>query len=423
MTSINLPYGEGVLPVTIADEYLGEIISPSNVNPAPDPAQLIQEAINNPFGSSPLNKLVKPGQKIAIIVDDYTRMTPVHLFLPLVLQELHIAGIPKKDIKIVFALGTHRPMSQADIINKAGPQIAGEYQIVNTPSTNESELVYLGESSNHIPAWVNRSVAEADFRIGLGMITPHLDVGFSGGAKIILPGVCGTLTVNTFHARSADLPDNQLGVIESPLRHALEEFVCDRVPLNFIVNVVVNVNDEIYQCVAGDCILAHREGIRFARVSFGTPVKHKFPIVIANSHPYYQDLWQSQKGMWCGDLLTNDGGTLILLTQAPEGNSTYPLYPSYIGMNPEDLKSNLDDGKVEDLKLAANGILIGQMKKRVNISLVSSGLTRADADMMGFSHYRTVEEAVAEALTKLPEHERSRSIAVLPQAGITLPIF
>ncbi len=423
MTSLNLPYGEGVLPVTIPDEYLGEIIFPSNVNPAQEPTRLIQEAINNPFGSPPLSKLVKPGQKIAVIIDDYTRMTPVHLFLPLVLQELHSAGVPKKDIQIVFALGTHRPMSQAEIIKKVGPQIAGEYQFVNIPSTNESELIYLGESSNHIPAWVNRTVAQADFRIGLGMITPHLDVGFSGGAKIILPGVCGTLTVNTFHARSADIPDNQLGVIESPLRLALEEFVCDRVPLNFIVNVVVTLNDEIYQCVAGDCILAHREGVRFAKISFGTPVKHRFPIVIANCHPYYQDLWQSQKGMWCGDLLTKDGGTLILLAQAPEGNSTYPLYPSYIGMNPEYLKSQLDDGNVEDLKLAANGILIGQMKKRVSISLVSSGLMKADADMMGFSYYSTVEGAVVAALTKLPECERPGSIAVLPQAGITLPMY
>ena len=335
MTLLKFPFGDGILPVVIPDEYLGEVIFPNSVNPAQEPDKIIQEAINNPIGCPPLRKLVKSGQKIVIIVDDYTRMTPIHKFLPLVLEELHFAGARKEDIKIIFALGTHRPMSQEEIINKVGPQIAKEYQFVNIPSTNKRELEYLGESSNHIPAWVNRTVVKADFRIGLGMITPHLDVGFSGGAKIILPGVCGTDTVNTFHARSADLSENQLGVIKSPLRLALEEFVCNRIPLNFIVNVVVTLNDEIYQCVAGDCILAHRAGIQFAQKSFGTPVKHRYPIVIANSYPYHQDLWQSQKGMWCGDLLTEDGGTLILLTQALEGNGNYPLYPSYIGMDPD----------------------------------------------------------------------------------------
>ncbi len=423
MASFEFLYGEEVLPVTIPDQYLGETILPGRVEPAPEPDRLIREAVHHPIGSLPLGELVKPGQKIAVIVDDFTRMTPIHRFLPLVLEEMHTAGVLKQDITIVFALGTHRPMSQEEIIHKVGTQIAAEYTLVNIPSTSQNEFEYLGQSSNHIPAWVNRSVVHADFRIGLGMITPHLDVGFSGGAKILLPGVCGIETVNTFHARSADLPDNQLGVIETPLRKALEEFVCDRLPLHFIVNVVVTLDDEIYQCVAGDCIQAHRAGVRYAQKSFGTPVKGRYPIVVANSYPYHQDLWQSQKGMWCGDLLAQDSGTLILVTQALEGNSTYPIYPTYIGMNPEHLKMMIDVGQVDDLKLAANGYLTGQMKKRIHISLVSRGLTKQDAYVMGFSYFSTVEEAIAEALSHLPEAERRGSIAVLPQAGITLPVF
>ena len=83
----------------------------------------------------------------------------------------------------------------------------------------------------------------------------------------------------------------------------------------------------------------------------------------------------------------------------------------------------LDNGKVEDLKLAANGFLTGQMKKRIKISLVSSGLTKNDADTMGFTYFPTVEEAIVEAVTRLPEREKRESIAVLPQAGLTLPLY
>lgn len=423
MAILKFPYGDTLLEVNISDDDLGEVVFPINVKPARDVDALIQNAIYHPIGSPLLKELVKPGQKIAVIVDDYTRMTPIYQFLPLILRELNSADIPPKDISIIFALGTHRPMTENEIIKKVGEDIARTYRFVNLPSSKQNEFVYMGESSNHIPAWVNRKVAEADVRIGLGMITPHLDVGFSGGAKIILPGVCGTLTVDTFHARSADITTNQLGVVESPLRHSLEKFVCEQVALNFIVNVIVNLDDQIYQCVAGDCIQAHRAGIRFAQQSFCTQVKRKYPIVIANCHPYHQDLWQSQKGMWSGDLITADGGTLILLTRASEGNGNYPLYPSFIGMDPNDLKRKLDNGSVEDLKLAANGVLIGRMKKRIRIALVSAGLSKADANTMGISYYSTVEDAVVEALSYLPEQDRYGSIGVLPQAGITLPIL
>ncbi len=423
MAKIHFPFGKNSLEINVLDEYLGEVVLPKTIKPAQGVEQLIQESLDHPIGCPPLGKMIKPNQHVAIIVDDYTRMTPVHRFLPQILSELHSVGIQKSEIRIVFALGTHRPMTLAEIIAKVGAEIAGEYQLVNVPSSTLSEMVYMGESSNHIPVWVNRTVAEADFRIGLGEIAPHLDVGFSGGAKIILPGVCGTETVDTFHARIADISSNQLGVIDAPLRLALENFVCERIPLNFIMNVIVNLDDEIYRCVAGDCIAAHRAGIQFAQQAFGTPVRQKYPIVIANSYPHQNDLWQSEKGLYCGDMITADGGTLILVTHAAEGNSNYPLFPHYIGMNPEALKLDLDALKVDDLKLAANGILIGRMKKRVNIGLVSSGLTQTDADLMGVNYYSTLEDAINEAIQKLTPQARMGSIGILPQAGITLPII
>jgi nickel-dependent lactate racemase len=422
MACIELPYGHRTLPVTFPDSWLGEIATPRPVNPAQDAASLVRAALHNPTGTAPLPELVKPGHKIALIIDDYTRKTPVDLLLPPILEQLLATGVARDDIRIVIALGTHRPMAEGEIVAKVSAEITAQYQIVNTPSTNRRELVYLGKASNGIPAWVNRTVAEADVRIGLGMITPHLETGFTGGAKIVLPGVCGAATVDAFHTASAFIPENYLGNVDAPLRQSLEQFVAERAPLHFILNVITTPGGELYQCVAGHPVEAHRAGVEHARTVFGTPVQRRYPVVVANCYPYDFDLWQSIKGIWAGDLLTEDGGTLIAVTAAPEGNSNYPLVPGYAGREPETLKREIETGQVEDGKQAATGVMFGRLKQRVNLLLVSDGLTPTDAGLMGIPFYDTVEAALAAAVNRLPEARRQGAVAILPQAGIALPL-
>jgi nickel-dependent lactate racemase len=312
-------------------------------------------------------------------------------------------------------------MTSQEIEDKLGSSIQACYHIVNTPGSAAGESIFLGTSKNGIPAWVNRAVAEADYRIGLGMITPHMDAGFSGGAKIVLPGVCSDATVDAFHVRGADYLENPLGNPNAPLRNDLEEFVTERVPLDFILNVITILSGEVYQCVAGHPIDAQRAGVSHARRVFGAPARQRYPIVVANCYPYEQDIWQSMKGLWCGDLLTAQGGTLIWLTDAREGSRGYPLLPKYIGANPADVKKALDDGNIDDPKSAATGYLVGQMKKRIHISLVSPGLTLADAEIMGISYYQTAEAAIEAAAARLSSSARQRAVGVLPQAGLVLP--
>ena len=422
MACIELLYGQRPLPVTMPDNWLGEIATPRAVKSAPHVSALIDTVLHNPTGTPPLPELVKPGQKITIIVDDYTRKTPVDLLLPPVLDQLLAAGVTRDDIKIVIALGTHRPMTTTEIRAKVGAEAVSQYQVINNPSTSRRHLVYLGEASNGIPAWVNRTVAEADVRIGLGMITPHLETGFTGGAKIILPGVCGAVTVDAFHTASAFIPKNHLGNVEAPLRRSLEQFVAERIPLQFVVNVITTPAGELYQCVAGDPVEAHRAGVAHARTVFGTPVQRRYPVVVANCSPYDFDLWQSIKGIWAGDLLTEDDGTMIVVTAAPEGNSNYPLVPGYIGREPETLKREIKAGQVMDGKQAATGVMIGHLKQRINLVLVSDGLARTDADLMGLPFYDTVEAALEAEINRLPEARRPGAVAFLPQAGIVLPL-
>lgn len=420
---INLPHLHDQSSFSILEDWLGEIVQTKNVAPAADPIREIEEALDHPIASATLEDTAQKGGKFAILVDDHTRQTPIALLLPRVLQRLHSAGVAREDIQIIIALGSHRPMREDELDAKLGKDVLTGYRIDNSPCTEMEGMQFVGISANGIPAWIKRSILEANVRIGLGMITPHMDAGFSGGAKIVLPGVCGEQTVDAFHARSADLPGNPLGEVDAPLRLHLERFVSERAPLDFIVNLVVTLDEEVYRCVAGHPVTAHRAGVIFARQVFGACARQRYPVVLANCHPYEHDLWQSMKGLWCGDLLTADGGDLILVTQAREGYQAYPRLPEYIAAEPEGLKLMLDNGRVGDAKSAATGIMVGRMKKRIRISLVSQGITADEASQMGFGYYPSEEAALEDIINRLPTSKRKGSLGVLPYAGLVAPII
>lgn len=423
MTTITLPYGHGKLTAEIPDEWLGEIVTPEPVQAERNIEDSIRHSIRNPVGCSPISDWACQGQRVAIIVDDFTRKTPAHQILPAVLDELLAAGVQSKDIIIVIAPGTHRPMTPAEITAKLGRQVAERYEVVNIPAWDESKMVYKGRSSTGIPAYVNSRVIDADVRIGIGMITPHMDAGFSGGSKIILPGVCSEKTVDHFHMALAYIPENQLGKSDAVLRLSLEQFVDETAPLDFIVNVILTLDGGFYKSVAGHCVQAHRVGVGYAREVFSAPIRKRYPVVVTSSYPYDFDLWQSAKGVWSGDWMTADGGTLIVAASCEEGTGPYTLLPGYIGGDPQKILEEIAAGTAEDAKQAATGVMYSNLRKRIRICLVSAGVSRQQAEIMKMPYFETVDQAVSEAVSQLPMGERAGSVGVVTHGGLVIPIL
>ena len=419
MTTITLPFGESLLKIEVPKGMFGEVVSPRLIEEVADPEVVIHEALDQPIGTAPLEQIVRPGQRVAVVIDDITRETPTHLMLPPLLERLTSVGVPRTDIKLVVALGTHRPMTAVEIEKKTGAAIAHEYEIVNVPSTDTSKFVYLGMASNNIPAWINRIVAEADVRIGVGSIIPHCDAGFGGGAKIILPGVCNDQTVDIFHARGVR-HGNKVGLVENPLRHDLEHFVGERIGLEFILNAIPTRDGELYKCVAGHFLQAHRAGVGLAQDVFGVPVSRRYPLVISNSFPAEYDLWQCTKGVYGGEPMVSNGGTLILLSHCKEGITVHPHYADYMGNDPDELQAELDAGRVDDPNACAAGIRVSRIKQRINIGLVSPGLSWADAARMGIAYYDSVEQAIS---AEIDVSQDDAKVAVLTHGGFTIPVL
>jgi nickel-dependent lactate racemase len=422
MTIIDLPYGNTSLRVEVPEAWLGEVAAPRPVVPVVDVSAEVRRALSEPVGSPPLQQMARPGQRVAILLDDYTRRTPIQQILPPVLEALLSAGVATQDIRLIVASGSHRPMSDSELLEKLGADLLQRFPVIQTAG-DEAHMVDLGVTGNGILAWVHRAVLEADLRIGIGMITPHMDAGFSGGGKIILPGVCGQVTVNAFHARQADDSENRLGQVEAPLRLDLEQFVREQHLLDFVVNAILTLDDQLYQCVAGDFIAAHRVGVAYARQACGTPIKQRYPVVVASSYPHHHDLWQSLKGMWSGDLMTLEGGMLILATPLPEGLGGYPPLAQYLACTPDELHTGLKSNSLADPKSAATALMIQRRQQRLRICLVTNGLPRQEVERMGFGYYPSVEAALQQAVSRLPERSRSGSVGILTHGGILLPLI
>lgn len=188
--NVDLAYGRGRLPVEFPDGRT-TVLEPSYVAGLPDEAGAIRHALRMPTGTAPLASLVGADQTVAISVCDITRPMPSHTLLPVLLGEL--AHVPDDRIVILIAAGTHRPNDRAELVEMLGEPIVDRYPIVNHSAFDEEGLVHLGEVEPHVPVWLNRRWVEADFRITTGFVEPHFFAGFSGGPKLVAPGLAGLL--------------------------------------------------------------------------------------------------------------------------------------------------------------------------------------------------------------------------------------
>ncbi len=416
-----LPNGEEIIEVAVSSDILGEIVDPQDVCAPEDQDRVVARALQEPIDSPRLSSLARPEHKVALIIDDITRLTPTRRMLPHVLDELRLAGVPDESVYIVIALGTHRPMTDAEMDLKIGRELAARFNIVNIPAHNDEHMLYMGESQGGIPIWVNKTVASADLRIGLGMIVPHMDAGFGGGSKIILPGVCGERTVQAFHAQMAYIEGNQLGRSDAPLRADLEAFVAAHVPLHMIVNVVLDASGKIYACVAGHPKHAHRQGVRHALEVYGSPVSRKYPVVLACAHPYGIDFWQATKALASAALMTEKGGTIILHAECPEGFGPHPLLPVYAAMPPSAVQGLIATRQAEDPTAAGVAVTLRHILHGLRLCLVSGGIPPELAAAHGYGHFTSIGEALARTISNHGGKKR-KVLGVLRHGGVTIPL-
>ncbi|UCD57536.1 MAG: DUF2088 domain-containing protein, partial [Candidatus Hydrogenedentota bacterium] len=259
----------------------------------------IREAIENPIGAAPLSSLAKDKKRVVILFDDFTRPTQAEDIVPVVLDSLFKAGVKPDQIRFISALGTHRAMTRNEWAKKLGDDIVVNYPVYNHNAYEH--LVDMGKSSKGTPILVNREYASCDLRIGIGCIIPHVDAGFSGGLKIVLPGVVGMETINYNHMTVTPRnPDGSISeftfgkVYDNALRDDGHE-VARKIGLDFKVDVIVNEKRETVKVFAGDGFDSFYEGVKFGKKFYATNPFLGADITVSNTFPIEDE---AGKGLW-----------------------------------------------------------------------------------------------------------------------------
>jgi lactate racemase len=322
MKTVDFAFGKTGLEVALPEGPEWQELRVKWAESLEDPLEAIEKALDAPIGCAPLAEMAKGKRSAAISVCDITRPAPNRLTLPPVLRRLAEAGIPKAETRILIATGLHREATEAELIEILGEEIRREYPIVNHNARNRDDHEWLGHTKSGTPVYVDKRWVSADLHITLGFIEQHLMAGFSGGRKLIAPGVAFEETIRTLHSPRfmRDARAVEGSIEENPLHKELLE-IAQLAGHDFAMDVVLAEGRRIAGVFAGEPRQAHAEGIGFVRKHTTQWIDLKVDAAVTTAAGYPLDLtfYQAVKGVTAASHLVRPGGIILLLAACEEG--------------------------------------------------------------------------------------------------------
>jgi nickel-dependent lactate racemase len=418
---IDLAYGKGSLTIEVPDDRT-TVIEPTHLPGLPDVEAALVSALRNPIGTPPLRRLVGRGQTVAISVCDITRPMPSAILLPVLLGEL--SHVPNDQIVILVATGTHRPNTMAELEEMLGPDIVHNYEVVNHDAFDNSSLAHLGETSDKIPVHINRRFLESDIRITTGFVEPHFFAGFSGGPKMVAPGLAGFDTILGLHGAGLIAhPNSTWGITEGNPIHGEIRSIASRANVDFSVDVTINRDHDITTAYAGELSAVHRATCQVAKRTAMRPVSAPFDVVVTTNSGYPLDLnlYQAVKGMSAAAQVVKKGGTIICAAECSDGIPEHGEYGQLLASreSPSELLEMITtEGFASHDQWQVQ--LQGQILMRAQVYLKSSFLTEAQ---IRSAHLEPAEDIQATVLDSLDRYGKEARLCVLPQGPQTIPFL
>lgn len=391
------------------------------MTPVQDVKGAVEASLHRPLGTSRLRELVKPGQRVAIVVTDITRKLPEEIILPLLIDELAAGGIRKMDVTAVVATGTHRPNTAEELREKFG-EVVDEIAFLNHNPGDPKGLVHLGNTKNGIPLVFNRVVAQADIRISTGVIETHLFAGYSGGVKSIAVGVAGEETIAATHNYQM-LNQTRLGVIEgNEFRRFLTE-ATRALGLHFIVNVVQTGKKEVMRVVAGDPVAAFDEGVKTARSLCEVEIAEPGEIVVSGvSYPKSRDLYQATRAanvVVFGPSPVVVKGGVILIPAPCEDGCGHPGYCEIMKRS-EDVDDVIAISREEGFAPGEQkALILAWILKQARVVMTDCSIPEERLNELYLESAPTLQEALDRELKKNPKAR----VVLIPDGLLTLPII
>ncbi len=418
---VTLDYGRTGLPIELPDD---RVVGPLAIQPAPplaDPDQAVALALANPIGTPPLAQLARGRKNACILVCDITRPVPNRFILPPLLRTLEDQGIARPDILILVATGLHRPNEGAELEEMLGPDVARGYRVENHHGKILDEHDYLGTTPRGVPVYLDRRYVRADLKITTGLIEPHLMAGYSGGRKVICPGIAALETIKVWHGpQFLEHPKADCGFLDGNPVHEENTRIAWMAGCDFIVNVCIDGQRRLTWVGAGHMEHAWRQGVQFVKNVVRVPVAEPCDIVVTSSAGYPLDTtwYQAVKGLTGALPIVKQGGTIILAASLSEGIGS-PEFHRLLADNPDlqIFKQKIlgkdyfvmDQWQLEEL---------AKVRERCRVKVVSDGLPAETLRQCHAEPAASVEQAVAECLA---EYGPKARIAVIPKGPYVLP--
>ena len=323
---VQLAYGRTGLRVDLPNH--AHVLEPAQVPALPDPIAAVREALRRPIGCAPLQELVMPGDTVAIVFSDVTRPAPNHIIIPVLLEELAEAGIDRRSITLINALGMHRVNTPDELRSMLGADVVESFRIVQHDPEDEGQLTCLLTSRRGAPININRHYMQAKVKILTGFVEPHVFAGYSGGGKAVLPGIAGVEAVMSNHSGPmvGHPKSTWCSVKGNRIFQEIREVALETDP-TFMVNVTLNQNKAITGVFAGSLEQAHDAGIAFAEKVYVRPIPHEFDIAVTSNLGYPADinLYQSFKGLSVAAQGVRLGGAVVLAAECADGLGLIPF--------------------------------------------------------------------------------------------------
>jgi lactate racemase len=384
---MHILYGKQEIPLRIPKDNLGFEIRPREAHSSLVVEEEIRRALAHPIGSPQLAQLLGPDQRVAVIVDDNTRLTPAKSILPHLLEEINRSGVKDEQIELIVASGTHRPMTSSEKEAKFGREILSRVRVLDHDCLDERKLLDYGTTDYGTHILANADVMRADFRIAVGSIFPHFPAGWGGGAKMLLPGIAGQKTVAQFHLLGALHSDTQLGQVDTVTRREMEAFA-SRVGLEFIFNVVLDKDGNLLRAFAGHFVEAHRAGIHFSRTVYEVEVEAPADLTLSSTSPIDHDYFQVMKGLYSAEVCTKPGGEILLVSPVYEGmGQTHREALEVTPLSMEEALARIRSGAFQDEVAAAIATYQIKLRDLFSLSVLSEHLAPEEARLLGMDLY------------------------------------
>ena len=411
-------FGKSGIDVSVPDSYRTQVILSQTAHAVDNELAALNAALDRPIGCAPLAELAAGKKTAAISVCDITRPAPNRVTLPPVLERLHAAGIAVEGVTILIATGLHRGATDEEIQTIVGAEIAARYRVLSHDAKALAEHRFLGDTSRGTAVYIDERFMAAELHITLGFIEQHLMAGFSGGRKLIAPGLAAQETIKQLHSpRFMREPLAREGSIaQNPLHLELME-IARMARHDFMLDVTLTQERKISGVFAGAPIEAHAAGVAFVEQTCLERLEEPVDAVITSAAGYPLDLtfYQIVKGITAAAHMVKPGGRILIVAQCAEGVGSAEFARRLASLR--DFRSFLDEigsapvevDQWQLEKLALTG-------EKYELSFFTPGVTRGQLGFLGESSFSTLEEAVAATLAGLPDDAR---VAMVPEGPYT----